>query len=361
MSAGQLELEHYLDALAALGGGVSALETVIATAKEVLFHRAAGFRVGGERLVAGAGGRFDAASLTKPWMATLALALDAGGVVPLATRIGDLAPTAHGKLQARTLEDLLRHRAGLPAWAPLTLRLAKNLGDRDSVREYLLAASREAAAVADSEPGSAAVYSDLGYLLWGLLVEDLSGLRLAALLDERVCAPMGLAPVGALAAEPPLAVECRLDNGREIELAAGQGMRLARQGSFHLGRAQDGNARALGFLTGHAGLFLTADELLALGREWLRPGRLLDTAGVERALAGEGPYALGWARWSADGSAGPALSRSSFGHSGFTGGSLWIDPARERILILLAHRLSSAIDFNPVRREFHRLASSTFG
>ena len=77
----------------------------------------------------------------------------------------------------------------------------------------------------------------------------------------------------------------------------------------------------------------------------------------DAALSGEGPYALGWARWSEEGSSGPALPRSSFGHTGFTGGSLWIDPERERIYVLLAHRLSSRIDFNPFRREFHRLAA----
>jgi CubicO group peptidase (beta-lactamase class C family) len=123
---------------------------------------------------------------------------------------------------------------------------------------------------------------------------------------------------------------------------------------------QDGNARALravGIDAAHAGLFVTADEMLALAREWLRPARLLAPAQVEHALGGEGRYALGWARQSGDGSSGPALSRRAFGHTGFTGGSCWIDPASGRIVILLAHRLSSRVDFNPFRRELHRLAA----
>jgi CubicO group peptidase (beta-lactamase class C family) len=184
-----------------------------------------------------------------------------------------------------------------------------------------------------------------------LAAERVTGRRLGELVDEHVCGPLRVAPLGALAANPLDPVECRLDNGKEVELAAKQGLRLAPQRSFHLGVPQDGNARALGFLTAHAGLFVTADEMLALGREWLQPtGRIF--------AAGAYEHALGWARWSADGSSGPGLSPSSFGHAGFTGGSLWIDPERGRICVLLAHRLASRIDFNPFRREFHRLAAA---
>ncbi|MEO7972412.1 MAG: serine hydrolase, partial [Thermoanaerobaculia bacterium] len=151
-------------------------------------------------------------------------------------------------------------------------------------------------------------------------------------------------------------VECRLDNWREVELAQEQGLKLARQAPFLRGVPQDGNARALGRLSGHAGLFVTAEEMLALGREWLRPARLLAPEVLARALSGEGPYALGWARQSADGSSGPEFAPDAFGHTGFTGGSLWIDRARERIVVVLAHRLSSKIEMNPIRREIHRLA-----
>jgi CubicO group peptidase (beta-lactamase class C family) len=352
-------LDRYLAELARLGGVVSAVEALVAGESAVLWRGAAGFRVGGERLEPAAGARFDAASLTKPWMATLALALDRRGSLPLATSIGELAPRAAPALAGHTLEDLLRHRAGLPAWTPLALRLGRGLREREAVRDFL---AELGAAPGPETAAATPAYSDLGYILWGLLAEQRTGRTLAALLDAEVCAPLGLAPLGALAAEPPQAVECRLDNGREVELAAGQGLRLSRQRSFLRGQPQDGNARALGFLTGHAGLFLTADELLALGREWLEPGRLLGRAAVARALADGGPWALGWARASGDGSSGPELAASgrAFGHTGFAGGSLWIDPAARRIYLLLAHRLASAIDFNPFRREFHRLALAAF-
>jgi CubicO group peptidase (beta-lactamase class C family) len=346
-------LDAFLGGLARLGGLVSAVEALIADAGGVRWRGAAGFRVGGEPLAPGSGARFDGASLTKPWMATLALALDRRGTLPLDARIGDLAPGAANALAGRTLEDLLRHRAGLPAWTPLAVRLGRRSRDREALREFLLGG-------APGVPGSALavpLYSDLGYILWGLLAEERTGESLAALLDREVSSPLGLPPLGALAAEPSRPVECRLDNGREVELAAEQGIRLTRQAPFLRGRPQDGNARALGFLSAHAGLFATADELLALGREWLAPAQLLTGAQVARALAGDGGWALGWTRASDEGSSGPALPAAAFGHAGFTGGSLWLDPERGRVHVLLAHRLSSSIDFNPLRREFHRLAA----
>lgn len=347
-------LARFLAELARLGGVVSAAEAAVAEAGHVLWRGAAGFRVGGEALAAGAGARFDVASLTKPWMATLALALDRRGSLPLAATLGDLAPGVALPLAGRTLEELLRHRSGLPAWTPLAVRLGKRFRERAALRDYLLGG----AAPPEPATGPAApLYSDLGYILWGLLAEERTGRSLAALLDEEVCAPLGVAPLGTLAAAPPRAVECRLDNGREVELAAEQGIHLTRQRPFLQGHPQDGNARALAFLTAHAGLFVTADEMLALAREWLAPGRLLDAGRVERALAGEGGWALGWARASANGSSGPALPPAACGHAGFTGGSLWLDPERGRSYLLLAHRLSSALDFNPFRREFHRLAA----
>lgn len=346
---GEGQLAAWIDGLARPGGCVSAIEVVVADrGGKALFRQAAGFLRGGVPLPAGS--RFDAASLTKPWMATLALVLDASGALPLATEIGALFPESASTLARRTLEDLLRHRAGLPAWTPVGLRLAGRHADRSAL-ERLLAVDEPRRETAP--PGT---YSDLGYILWGLAAERATGEPLAALLDRQVCERLTLPALGALAASPGDVVECRLDNGREVELAAVQGLHLNRQAAHRRGEPQDGNARLLGFLTGHAGLFVTADELLALGVEWSRPGRLLSRPAVERALGGEGGWALGWARASAEGSSGPALSTAAFGHAGFTGGSLWIDPERDRILVLLAHRLRSSVDFNPIRRHFHTLA-----
>ena len=333
---------------------MSAIEVLVADARAIRFRHAAGYRVGGEPLSPGA--RFDAASLTKPWMASLALVLDAKGVVNLETPLAEIFGASAGPAAGATLEDLLRHLSGLAGWTPLGLRLGKRLSHRTEISDFFFTEGLWQRTAPASPEGS---YSDLGFILWGLAAERATGKGLAALLDLHVCEPLGLAPLGALAGHPPPEeiVECRLDNWKEVELAAVQGLKLARQAPFLRGVPQDGTARAIGALTGPAGLFVTADEMLVLAREWLAPGRLLSREAVDRALSGEGPYALGWARQSTDGSSGPALSGRAFGHSGFTGGSLWIDAERGRTCLVLAHRLSSKLDLNPIRREIHRLAA----
>ena len=346
------QLRGWLDALAGVGGAVSAIEVALVRAGEERFRHAAGYRVGGERLVPGA--RFDAASLTKPWMASLALALDRRGELALDTALGELVPACHPALAPKTLEDLLRHRSGLPAWVPLALRLGRRIAEPEALEELL---TRGEPAGAGAVAGT---YSDLGYLLWGLLAERRTGNPLADLVDRELAAPLGLPPVGALASDPPRAVECQLDNGREVQLAGEQGFEMRRQALRLVGRPQDGNARALGRLVGHAGLFTTVDEQLALAREWLAPGAALGPGRVAKALAGGTGCALGWTRASRDGSSGPAFSAAAFGHTGFTGGSLWIDPERDLVVAVLAHRLDSATDFNPYRRELHRLAVEAF-
>jgi CubicO group peptidase (beta-lactamase class C family) len=347
------QLQEWLDELARPGGVVGCLEAIVADGRRILFRHGVGHRVGGEPFQAGSGARFDAGSLTKPWMATLALILDRSSRPGLHDPLPVEAPEAGEG--GPVLEDLLRHRAGLPAWTPLAVGLGRHLGDRARLEEHLLRERRPV-------EKQGAIYSDLDYLLWGVLAEKRCGASLDELLDRQVCGPLGLPALGTIASgdEIPNAVECRLDNRKEVELAAAQGLRLSPQRAIRLGIAQDANARALrhvGVASAHAGLFVTADEMLALGREWLHPAALLSASEVAAALSGDGEYALGWARQSADGSSGPALSASAFGHTGFTGGSLWIDPEAGRIHLLLAHRLSSTHGFNPFRREFHRLAS----
>jgi hypothetical protein len=129
------------------------------------------------------------------------------------------------------------------------------------------------------------------------------------------------------------------------------------------GVPQDGNARFLGGLAGHAGLFGTAASLWRLGREWLEPRTVLDRASVDAALDGGDRFALGWWRPKGHQNAGSEVSPRSFGMVGFTGGGLWIDPRGSergrhgRIAVLAAHRASPTFDMAPWRRRFHRLAA----
>ncbi len=301
---------------------------------------------GGERLWASpeGSGRFDLASLTKPFVATLALVLDRTGRLPLGLRVGSLLPEAVPPLARRSLAALLRHRAGLRAWAPLP-RLVRH---RDAVVR-LLAGPRFQGA----PPGT---YSDLGYILWGLAAERALGEPLAALLARELLAPLGLADrVGPSPGARVNVVSMPLDNRRERELARALGIGLGRRPAPGRGEVQDGNARWLGGCAGHAGLFGDLESLLVLGQEWLAPQRVLTPELVRRALAGGGPYALGWARRRVRGSAGAALPATAFGHTGFTGGSLWLDPERRLLLAIAGHRRALEPDLNPWRRRFHAL------
>jgi CubicO group peptidase (beta-lactamase class C family) len=204
-----------------------------------------------------------------------------------------------------------------------------------------------------------------------MTAERVTGMALHELMRTRVLDPLGLTGVEAAPGDRPGAgsdiAESRMDTAKEVQLAAGLGLTIPPLPPPPLGLPQDGNSRFLvglqgaggGHMAGNAGLFGSARDLWALGSEWLAPGRLLQPAAVAAALGGGGVFALGWWRRTLRGSAGPALSRSSFGHTGFTGGSLWIDPAAGRILILLSSRADPLGNMNRWRRRFHTLASHT--
>lgn len=348
MPAGALEQLDAMVVQACVGGTFTAVSARVASRSAVVWSATAPAGPGGGRRAAAIKPStcFDLASLTKPYVATLALALDRRGALPLALPIGETFPGAAPRLARRTLEDLLRHRAGLQPWMPLYRRCRDGAGAlRLLLTETVLGAP----------PGT---YSDLGFILWGFAAERTLGQPLRELLLREVLRPLHIeARVGAVPGAARDVAPCRLDRQRERELAAQLGIAVARGKAPARGEVQDGNARFLGGLAGHAGLFAPVDGVLALAREWLRPEVLLTRRQVERALAGTGPYALGWARRRVRGSAGPALAPSSFGHAGFTGGSEWIDPERERIFVWLGHRRSASSDLNAWRRRFHALAA----
>jgi CubicO group peptidase (beta-lactamase class C family) len=297
--------------------------------------------------------RFDFASLTKPFTATLALVLDADGTLPLRTRIREVWPEADPRLGRRTLEELLRHRSGLQAWAPL-YQLCRT---RDDVLGSILGGERLGA--------RAETYSDLDYLLWGMTAERVAGRPLAELLRTRVLDPLGLDAVEPSPGDRADVAQSPMDTGKEADLAARQGLAIPVLPPPSTGTPQDGNARFLvglpgwGPLAGHAGLFGRARDLHALAAEWLAPGRLLEPVRVAAALSGGTggtggrSFALGWWRRTLRGSAGPALPPSSVGHTGFAGNSFWIDRERSRIYVLLTTRIDPRCDMNRWRRRFH--------
>ena len=325
-------------------GAASAVAAVAGRGAEVVAEAAAGWRDAGSRLRRA--DRFDLASLTKPWVATLALRLAEKGLLPLETKVGAVWAKAPAALAGRSLEDLLRHRSGLRAWSPL---FRQTVDPRRAVARILRSESLGA-----PRP----TYSDLGYILWARTAERALGGAPGSLMERHVLRPLGLSTVE-LAPAADRAVAARsLGNDREVELAAALGVTVALRPGPPPGVVQDGNARHLGGLAGHAGLFAPARAVWRLAAEWLRPRRVLTARAVAHALAGRGPYRLGWWRPGAAPRATRGWSRAGYGHHGFTGGSVWIDPERELVAVLLAQRTSVAADLDPWRRRFHELARS---
>jgi len=345
-----MRVRAFLDSLVSQGV-VSSAVALVGTREEIEIEEAVGeARVG---VPAEISTRFDHASVTKPFVATLALVLDAEGALPLGTRIGDVWPAAHARLARRPLSDLLRHRSGLAGWTPLYHRCR-------SLEEALelIARGGQDSDLVGSRVGT---YSDLGFILYGRTAEISTGTALAELLRSRVLAPLGSMGVEATPGERPDLAESRMGTGQEIRLAAKQGLAVPDLGPPPLGRSQDGNCRFLagiGEMCGHAGLFGGARDLWRLGAEWLAPGRLLNPESVAAALAGGSPFALGWWRRRLHGSGGRALSPTAFGHTGFAGNSIWIDPERGRIFVLLGSRIDPSMDINRWRRRFHRVATA---
>lgn len=323
-------MKAFLDSLISTGTA-TAVAALVGTADEILFE------FNPET-------RFDYASLSKPFAFTLALALDQERLLPLGVPIRAVFPEANRRLGTRPISDLLRHRSGLAPWAPL-YHLCRS---RKEVLPFLLDEQR-------MRPNRRAVYGDLDILLYGLAADHVTGMPYARLLRDNVLIPLDLSSVQPAPAD---AAPSFMDTDQEVRLAAKQGLTIPLQGPPPPGQPQDGNARFLkADPPAHAGLFGNVRDLWRLGAEWLAPRKLLKPEAVAAALTGR-PFYLGWWRRSRRGSAGPALSPRSFGHTGFAGGSLWIDPDKNRVLVLLTHRTDPFSNMNHWRRRFHALAYS---
>jgi CubicO group peptidase (beta-lactamase class C family) len=306
---------------------------------------------------------YDLASLTKP-LATgvLALLLESSGALRIEDTLARHLPRwpAEDARAGITLGDLLAHRSGLPAWAPLYLHAR----DRDGRIDWIARAPGARA------PRHDVVYSDLGYILLGFALERAGGAPIERLFAERVARPVGASP---LLFRPPASLKRRIaateaGNAREAELAGEAGRRYNgwRTGVIW-GEVHDHNAHSLGGAAGHAGLFGTARAVLALASELLGGGRgLLPDEQRARLRVNLTPgmsedRSVGFQLASTAGSAaGRSLSAASFGHTGFTGTSLFIDPEARRVYILLTNRVHPRfrpVEMNAIRRQFHDLAA----
>lgn len=231
--------------------------------------------------------------------------------------------------EAITVRELLTHTSGLPAWRPL-------YKEAWSAEEAL---AQVYATGPDTTPGVRYLYSDLGFILLGDMVQQLSGLPLDSYVLSRVFLPLDMRETkfqpSSLWASRTAPTE--LDPWRH---------RLLR------GEVHDENSFRLGSVAGHAGLFSSARDLTRFAQMLLRHGASADSTAAPvldaRTLAafttrqplGGAHRALGWETPTGSNSAGRQLSMSAYGHTGFTGTSLWIDPQQDLFILLLTNRVS---------------------
>jgi CubicO group peptidase (beta-lactamase class C family) len=299
---------------------------------------------------------FDLASLTKPLAtAPLAVLLEQQGRIELEAPLARILPeTAATRLGPVPLLAFARHEGGLPAWRPLYT-------EAGSSAEFVAAIARLPRA---AEPGRA-VYSDLGYLLLGFALERAAGCDLAALFDREIAGPLGLCRTGFATAgrDFRLAAATERGNAYERALAGEAGAGHVFRAQIPRGEVHDANAHALGGAAGHAGLFGTADEVAAIAREILAPARLaLGTRARQRLLeVGPAGRSVGFVAARESAAARGILPDEAPGHTGFTGTSVWLDPTRGAVFVLLANRVHPAVPsrgFSPIRRGFHRAAAA---
>jgi serine-type D-Ala-D-Ala carboxypeptidase len=303
---------------------------------------------------------FDLASLTKVLATTaMAMILYERGLLDLEAPATAIVPEFVGALDdgfadndARrrdvTLRMLLAHTSGLPAYEKLFLRT--------KTREALLRAAF-ATPLAEA-PGARAAYSDIGFIILGVALARLADESLDAFCQREVFGPLGMThttfnPAHALKDSIPPTADDRTFRHRIIQ-----------------GEVQDENASVLGGIAGHAGLFSSAEDLAIFAHAMLNGGHpILRSSTVElfsrRESAPEGTSrALGWETPSAPSQSGKHFSSRSFGHLGYTGTSLWIDPDRQLSITLLTNRTwpdCQNVAIKQVRPAFHDAIIESLG
>jgi CubicO group peptidase (beta-lactamase class C family) len=252
------------------------------------------------------------------------------------------------KVHGYSVRELLTHTSGLRAWMPLY-----------AYPDPLRAIVEEGP---EAPRGGRVIYSDLNFVLLWMAID-----RFAEKARERIFAPLGIAEEAML--HPPAELRPRIaatewGQRYEARMCAERNIRFegARQGLIW-GETHDGNSHFLGRgCAGNAGLFATARSVLRIAAAILG-GELLPREIVEEAVRNQTPGegdARGWG-WQL-GTGSPAtemLSPGSFGHTGFTGTSVWIDHASGRIMVLLTNRVhpcAAPVAIQKIRGEFHRLA-----
>jgi CubicO group peptidase (beta-lactamase class C family) len=307
---------------------------------------------------------YDLASLTKPLVTGLLCArLVERGALNIDNRVADYLPEfVRDDKRDITIKHLLAHVSGLPAWRPVYLLAKDKTNALKALAEQPL----------DYLPGERVVYSDLGFIVLGFLLQRVSGTSLVELAGREIFQPLNLRNTffNPSAAMRTGVAACETGNAYERDMCerdfAGQTYTAWRT-EVIWGEVHDGNAHFLGGAAGHAGLFSNAEDTLRIANQFIGELSQLLTAETCKLFRQNMTAGLNEARsfgWqlaaTKDSTAGRSLAPDTFGHTGFTGTSCWIDAERQRVFILLTNRTHARqlpfANINAVRREFHSLA-----
>jgi CubicO group peptidase (beta-lactamase class C family) len=284
---------------------------------------------------------FDLASVSKVVGTTaMAMLLYERGHLDLDVPVAGVLPQfAKGgaRRQEVTIRMLLAHSSGLPAY----VRLYREAHTREDLLQAALAVSLQA------DPDTRAEYSDIGFIILGAALERIADEPLDSFCEREVFGPLGMhhttyCPPAQLRSSIPPTQDDREFRQRIIQ-----------------GEVQDENASVLGGIAGHAGLFSTAADLAVFAHCMLQGGRPIlrpDTVELFTRRHGQSSWALGWDTPTAPSQSGKYFSPRSFGHLGYTGTSLWIDPERRLAVALLTNRTwpdKKSQLIKQVRPQFH--------
>ena len=299
---------------------------------------------------------FDLSSLTKPFATSVAVMLMLkDGKIGLDDRVTRFFHNfgVYGKTHI-TFRHLLTHSSGLPAWKPyfksvLQIERAGRinfLGSHGAKVHVYQEIQRERL---EAPPGTQALYSDLGFMLLGAVVEEVSGMTLDRFCHERIFRPLGLRTTGF--------VDLSLLRARRVQPVTemiAPTERCPWRKKILCGEVHDDNAYAMGGVAGHAGLFASAKDLDVLlcrlkdcygGGSQMIPQRIMQQFWTRDDTVPGSTWCLGWDTPAPVGSsAGTHFSPHSVGHLGFTGTSLWLDLEHDRHVILLSNRIHPSRD-----------------
>ncbi len=298
---------------------------------KIFIHEAVGYHTYDKKRKLRISDIFDIASITKVLATTSGIMkLYDEGSLTLNSPVVDYIPKfksskrKNQNLRSKiTIKNLLTHTSGLPAFKAYHTIDGSIETKYDSIYNTGLIAS----------PGDTMIYSDIGMIILGKIIQEVSGLSLDEYLDSIVFSPLGMNTTrfNPLSQKQHRIVPTEIDDS----------------GMLTKGIVHDENARSLGGVSGHAGLFSTAKDLALFSQMMLNKGiygwtrifksETVDLFTQKNYVQSNNERVIGWDNPSGHASGGVYLSDSSFGHTGFTGTSLWIDPKHNLIVILLSN------------------------